>query len=363
MVSFEEQVYWLGFTLIPGVGRKRIDMLLNAFGSLSRAWHASESEATRHGFNGAKLVAARQRVDLQAEYNKVKAARARLITLEDDDYPSLLKPLPDAPALLYVRGTLLPSDQRALAIVGTRSATPYGRDVTSQLAAELTRQWVTIISGLAQGIDTAAHTACLREGGRTIAVLGSGIDRIYPRENEALAYKIIENGALISEFPIGAPPEAHNFPRRNRVISGMALGVLIAEAPADSGALITASMAAEQGRDVFAVPSNIFNLQGVGANRLIQDGAKLVMSAEDILNELNLSYENLQTRRQTERIQPENELEVQVLAQLSADPMHVDVLARLTGLPISIITGTLAILELKGLAQSAGPMQYSLSIS
>ncbi len=363
MTSFEENVYWLGFTLIPGVGRKRIDLLLEAFGSLSRAWHASEAEASRHGFNGAKLVAARSKIDLEHEYHRVKASRARLITLEDDDYPALLKPLPDAPALLYVRGTLLPTDQRALAIVGTRNATSYGRDATTYLAGELARQSVTIISGLAQGIDTAAHTTCLREGGRTIAVLGSGIDRVYPRENEALAHQIIENGALVSEFPLGTPPEAHNFPRRNRVISGMALGVLITEAPADSGALITATTAAEQGRDVFAVPSNIFNLQGVGTNRLIQDGAKLVISAEDILNELNLSYENLQTRRQTERIQPENDLEMQILAQLSADPVHVDVLARLTGLPIHTIAGTLAILELKGLAQSAGPMQYSLSMS
>lgn len=363
MASFDENIYWLGFSLIAGVGRKRIDMLLEAFGSLSRAWHATEAQANQKGFQGAKLVAARSQIDLPAEYAKVKQARARLVSMIDDDYPALLKPLPDAPPLLYVRGTLLPSDQRALAIVGTRSATSYGRDAAAHLAGELARQWVTIVSGLAQGIDAAAHQACLREGGRTIAVLGSGIDRIYPREHEALAYKIIENGALISEFPIGAPPEARNFPRRNRVISGLSLGVLIVEAPEDSGALITATTAAAQGRDVFAVPANIFNVQGVGTNRLIQDGAKLVMTVEDVLVELNLNFENLQTRRQTEHIQPANDLEALVLKHLSTDPIHVDVLARATGLPIHTITGTLAILELKGLAQTAGPMQYSLSVS
>ncbi|HEX2618858.1 MAG TPA: DNA-processing protein DprA, partial [Phototrophicaceae bacterium] len=282
------------------------------------------------------------------------------LTLEHDIYPPLLKTLPDAPPLLYVIGELLLEDHRALAVVGTRKSTRYGHDAAFDLSGKLAAQGVTIVSGLAPGIDAAAHEGALRAKGRTVAVLGSGIDIIYPREHLELARRIARQGALISEFPIGTPPEGRNFPRRNRVISGLAFGVMVVEAPQDSGALITANIAAEQGRDVFAVPASIYNPMGTGTNRLIQDGAKLVMGIDDILDEVNLAHENSLTRTTAERIAPTDAVELALMNYLGSDPVHIDELVRLSGLPIATVSSTLTMLELKGLAQMVGHMQYSL---
>jgi DNA processing protein len=255
----------------------------------------------------------------------------------------------------------MPEDELALGMVGTRKATTYGRDAAYHLAKQLAGQHVTVISGMAQGIDSAGHKGALDGGGRTIAVLGSGIDVIYPSENRKLAQQIMNCGALISEFPIGAHPEGRNFPRRNRIISGMSLGVLVVEAPEKSGAMITASVAADQGRDVFAVPGNIFNPMSTGTNRLIQDGAKLVMKVEDILNELKIFHTAVQTHAVAEQIAPANATEAEMLQHLGADPVHIDDLVRLCGLPIATVSSTLTILELKGLARTVGHMQYCLS--
>jgi DNA processing protein len=291
---------------------------------------------------------------------KVERVGAHIVTLGDEEYPILLRDLHDAPALLYVCGSILPSDNLALGIVGTRKATNYGRDTAHRLSKQLVGDHVTIVSGLAHGIDTAAHRGALDGGGRTFAVMGCGIEQIYPAQNRDLAYEIAANGAIISEFPVGAPPEKGNFPRRNRVISGLSLGVLVVEAPENSGALITAEMAAEQGREVFAVPGNIYNPTSRGTNRLIQDGAKLVQSVEDIVSELHIAHNNTHTRKQTVKIMPENETEAAIIGHLSADPIHVDDLARLCAMPIASVTSILTILELKGLAQKVGSMQYSL---
>jgi DNA processing protein len=260
-----------------------------------------------------------------------------------------------------VKGTLLPTDSRALAIVGTRSATRYGIDVAERNAHWLAAQGVTIISGLAHGVDSAAHHGAIAAGGRTIAVMGTGIEQVYPRSNTKLAEEIISNGALITEYPIGTPPAGSNFPRRNRIISGMALGVLVAEAPENSGALITADIALEQGREVFAVPSSISNSMGAGCNRLIQDGAKLVTRASDILDELDLAYKQHETRTTTRLIAPENEKEQKILAFLESEASHIDDIIRETGLSSADVTSTLTILELKGLAQMVGHMQYCRS--
>ena len=307
------------------------------------------------------LLTTRAKISLDAEMAKIEKAGAWLLTLNDEDYPNTLKAIDDAPAVLYIRGALTPTDDLALSVVGTRKATQYGRDVAHDLCKRLAQHGITIISGMAQGIDSAAHLGALAGGGRTIAILGCGVDVVYPRENRDLAQKIIANGALVSEFPIGTQPIPTNFPRRNRIVSGMALGVLVIEAPEGSGALITAELAAEQGREVFAVPGNILNPMSRGANRLIQDGAKLVMQAEDILNELSVAYTNTQTREKTEQIIPANATEAAILQVLNADPVHIDDLARLSGLPISELSSTLTILELKGLAQMVGHMQYSLT--
>lgn len=338
-------------------------LLRDWFGSLASAWTASESQLRQAGLDKqpiTNLVQVRKTLDLDAEMAKVERAGAWLLTLEDALYPSLLKKLPDAPSVLYIRGSLSPEDDHALCMVGTRKATAYGRDAAYQLARKLAGQGVTIISGLAQGIDTMSHQGALDGGGRTIAVLGCGIDRIYPTENAKLAHEIVNRGALISEFPIGTPPEARNFPRRNRVISGLSLGVLVVEAPEKSGAMITASVAAEQGREIFAVPGNIFSQASTGTNRLIQDGAKLVMNAEDIMGELKIAHTHIETRAITERIAPASALEESLLQHLGLDPIHVDDLVRLCGLPVATVSSTLTILELKGLARTVGHMQYCL---
>jgi DNA processing protein len=358
-----DRKYWLGFSLVPDIGPRRLAHLLSVFGDIAAAWTASEAHLRQAGIERRpleNLLHLRARIDLDAEIAKVARAGAWLVTLADDAYPALLRQVPEAPPVLYVRGTLEATDAQALSIVGTRKATAYGREAAHELAAQLARDGITIVSGLAHGIDAAAHSGALDGGGRTLAVLGCGIDRVYPADNRSLADAIAAHGALISEFPVGMPPDGRNFPRRNRIISGLALGVLVVEAPENSGALITATVAAEQGREVFAVPGNIFNPSSRGSNRLIQDGAKLVMGVDDILLELNLALRNVQTQAAAERIAPANATEARLLENLSADPVHVDDLARLCGLPIAAVTSTLIILELKGLARMVGPMQYSL---
>lgn len=350
---------------MPEIGPKRLAYLLNCFGTLQAAWGASQKQLAQIGLDSramSNLLTLRGKLDLPEEYAKIERLGAKLITLADDQYPALLKRLEDAPLVLYVRGELSAADDRALAVVGTRKATTYGRTVAHRLSKELAAQGITIISGLAHGIDSAAHQGALDGGGRTLAILGNGVDKIYPRDQLKLAEQIMRCGAIISEFPLGMPPEKRNFPRRNRVISGLSLGVMVAEAPENSGALITASTAAEQGREVFAVPGNILNPMSRGSNRLIQEGAKLVMDVRDILEEFNIVHTTVQTRTQTERIAPDNPVEAQILQQLGADPIHIDDLARTLGMPVQTVSSTLTILELKGLAQSVGNMQYSLTI-
>lgn len=358
----EHQRYWLGLHLVRHIGSVRLQHLVEVFGSAKAVWHASEAEL--RGCNlppkpTEKLLEARQKLDLTAELRKVKAAGAYLLTLDDADYPTLLRDIPDPPPVLYVRGSLLPTDTLGLAIVGTRRATRYGRDAAHRMGLWLARQDVTIVSGLAHGIDEAAHIGALdADDGRTIAVLGCGIDSVYPADNADLADAITQRGALVSEFPLGTPPTGTNFPRRNRIISGMTLGVLVAEAPESSGALITVEMALEQGREVFAIPANIFNPTGTGSNKLIQDGAKLVMRAADVLDELNIVHTRQEVRTRTQSIAPESGAESELLQYLEADPIHIDDLVRASGLPTGKVSATLTLLELKGLAEMVGHMQY-----
>lgn len=358
-----EHKYWLGFSLVPEIGTKRILNLLKKFDTLSSAWKASEAQLRNAGLEAqpiTNLLHFRKKLDLERELARLDRVKASLLTLIDADYPSLLKQISDPPPVLYVRGTLTPYDEHAICIVGTRKASTTGRDTARHIAAQLTQHNVTIISGLAHGIDEAAHRGALEARGRTIAVSACGIQTVYPERNIDLAHEIIENGAVVTEFPIGTPPLRNNFPRRNRIMSGMSLGVLVVEAPEKSGALITAGVAAEQGRDVFAIPGNILNPGSSGTNRLIQDGAKLVMGVEDILNELNIAMTVAHTKTVTEAISPANEIEAKLLQYLSADPIHIDELVRQSGLSVSVVSSTLTILELKELAQMVGAMQYSL---
>lgn len=363
-IHLDNQKYWLGFSLIPSIGPKRILHLQKWFGDLAIAWQASANDLRQSELDHRSLdmlLERRPKIDLNREFDKIAQSGAWLLTLADQDYPVLLKDLDEAPSVLYIRGTLFPEDQLSIAVVGTRKATKYGCDVAYDFSRQLASHRILVISGLAQGIDSIAHNGALSAHGRTIAVLGCGVDIYYPRQNRELADRIIESGALISEFPMGTQPIATNFPRRNRLLSGLSLGVLVIEAPEDSGALITASLAAEQGRDVFAIPANIYNTMGRGSNQLIQDGAKLVYRIEDILDEINVTHQIVETRVRTQRIAPSNEVEAKLLQILHVDPIHIDELVRLSGLPIAQVSSTLTILELKGLAQTVGNMQYSLT--
>ena len=357
--------YWLGFHLIPQMGAVRILQLKQYFGSLEDAWRASDADLRQVGLPQNALQAVlsqRKKIDLNKAWQRICNLGITFITLDDVDYPADLRIIPDPPPVLYVQGKLTEADSLALAIVGTRRATRYGRDVTSLLARQLASSGVTIVSGMALGIDTAAHQGALQAQGRTIAILGCGIDITYPKENHRLAQQIIQHGALISEFPLGTPPTGSNFPRRNRILSGLSLGVLVTEAPIKSGALITAETALEQSREVFAIPANIFNKVGQGCNQLIKEGATLVTEAADILDALNVAYVRVTTKQQTEQVAPENDIEKQVLQLLEIDPIHIDDIIRISQFSTNDVIAALTILELKGLAITSGPMQYSRAI-
>ncbi|MCX8053482.1 MAG: DNA-processing protein DprA [Armatimonadetes bacterium] len=276
-----------------------------------------------------------------------------LIPLTSEHYPKSLKQIYDPPVLLYSRGQLVEADEMAVAIVGSRRATPYGISVAEKMARDLAGEGITIVSGGARGVDTAAHKGALAAGGRTIAFLGCGIDISYPAENRKLFDAIADSGAVISEFPFGSPPESWRFPPRNRLISGMSLGVLVCQSPAASGALITAGYAAEQGKDVYAVPGNIDDERNRGCHALIKDGAKLVECADDVLSELGFKQsEDRQTHQLALPIDSlKNENERQIAALLSLDPLQVDEIIEKTGLPAPMVAGTLTILEMKNVAR------------
>lgn len=354
--------YWVALNRVKGIGPARFKLLVDAFGTAEAAWAASPAawqEAGLDARTAASFDQQRRRIVPEAELERLRKLRVGAVRLPDADYPRLLREIPLPPPVLYVRGQLKSADELAVAIVGTRRATVYGRQATERFASELAAQGVTIVSGLARGIDTHAHAAALDAGGRTIAVLGCGPDLVYPPENAKLAARIVEQGAIVTEFAPGTQPDAGNFPARNRLISGLSLGVLVTECPDDSGALITARFAGEHGRDVFAVPGNITSRASAGANRLIQDGAKLVLDAGDILGELNLHLAPQQM--ELRELLPENEAEAALLALLDAagEPRHIDDLCRASGLPVAAVSGTLVMMELKGLARLVGPMTYA----
>ena len=354
--------YWVAFNNIPGIGRVRLGQLETYFGGLEKAWKAAPSDLKNAGLDAVALRAISQHrdaIDPDAEMARIEKSGIQVLTSNDKTYPRRLKEIYDFPPVLYVKGELKPEDEWSLAVVGTRRATVYGKQVTEEITADLARSKITIVSGLAKGIDTIAHRAALDAGGRTIAVFASGLDIIYPSENERLAHDIMENGALISEYSLGTRPRAENFPRRNRILSGLSLGTLVTEAGEDSGAMITAHMALEQNREVFAIPGSILSPASRGANRLIQEGAKLVREYIDILEELNL----MTVERQIEmrEVLPESENESVLLKQLSAEPSHIDEVCRRTGLPASMVSGTLAMMELKGLVKQVGTMNYVLA--
>ena len=354
--------YGVGFSLIPGIGRVRLTQLENYFGNLENAWQAAPVDLKHSGLDSGSIHAItswRDKISLEAEMEKLDRYGVKALTCHDPDYPARLKEIYDYPPLLYVRGSLLPEDEWCLTVVGTRRATVYGRQVTEEIATDLARSKITIISGLAKGIHSIAHHSTREAGGRSIAVFACGLDTVYPSENVNLARRIMQQGALVSEYPLGTRPKAENFPRRNRIMSGMSLGVLIVEAGETSGAMITAHLALEQNREVFAVPGSILSPVSRGTNHLIQEGDKLVRDYTDILEELNLTA----VARQIEmkEILPTSDTESSLLKQLSAEPTHIDEVCRNSGLPVSTVSSTLAMMELKGLVKQVGTMNYVLS--
>ncbi|MFC1951624.1 DNA-processing protein DprA [Chloroflexota bacterium] len=354
--------YWVGFSLIPGIGRVKFTQLENYFGSLEDAWKASSPDLKHAGLdsNSIKAITSwRPKVSLDAEMEKLGRYGVKVLTCHDSSYPPRLKEIYDYPPVLYVRGSLLPEDEWCLAVVGTRRTSVYGRQVTEEIVSDLTRSKITIASGLAKGIDSIAHRSALDTGGRSVAVFACGLDTFYPSENADLARSLIQQGALISEYPLGTKPKAEYFPHRNRIISGISLGVLIIEAGETSGALITANLALEQNREVFAIPDSILSPTSNGTNRLIQEGAKLVRDYTNILEELNLTA--VAHQMEIKEVIPASDTESLLLKQLSAEPTHIDEVCRNSGLPVSTVSSTLAMMELKGLIKQMGTVPYVLA--
>jgi DNA processing protein len=291
---------------------------------------------------------------------KLERLGVTVLTTGDPAYPARLREIYNAPPILYVRGNLTPQDDNSIAVVGTRSPSVYGRELAARIVPELVRSGLTVVSGLARGVDSVAHHAALQAGGRTIAVLGSGIDVIYPAENRGLFNHILAGGAVVTEYPLGTKPDAFNFPARNRIISGLSLGAVVVEAQPGSGALITADYALEQNREVFAFPGRVTDKGSAGCNRLIREGrAKLVSSTEDILEELDLTVAVQQL--EIKAVLPANDEEGRLLALLSHEPVHVDDLSRQSALPAPTVASTLMMLELKGAVRQVGTMSYTLA--
>ena len=352
----------MGFNLIPGIGRVRLAQLENYFGNLENAWQADPVNLKHSGLDSRAvraITSGRPKLSLEAEMEKLERYGVNAFTWHDPGYPARLKEIYDYPPVLYVRGSLLPEDEWCLAVVGTRRATVYGKQVTEEIVTDLVQNKITIVSGLARGIDSVAHRSALEAGGRSIAVFASGLDVVYPSENASLSRDILHQGAIISEYPLGTRPRAENFPRRNRIMSGISLGVLVIEAGETSGALITANLALEQNREVFAIPGSILSPVSRGTNRLIQEGAKLVLDYTNILEELNLTA--VAHQMELKEVIPASDTESQLLKQLGVEPIHIDEVCRSSGLPISTVSSTLAMMELKGMVKQMGTMHYVLA--
>ena len=362
MIQFprmDEKKYWIGFNLIKGIGAVRMQGLVAYFGDLASAWNADASQLMEAGLSAKlaeKVLGAKKQIDLDQVWAKIEAQGIQILIWTDESYPSRLREIDQPPPILYLRGEYVDDDVFAVAIVGTRKVTPYGRQVTEEIASFLAGNGITVVSGLARGVDAIAHQAALKAGGRTLAVLGSGVDKIYPPEHRGLAEQIMTRGAVISDYAVGTPPDASNFPPRNRIISGLSLAVVVIEAAETSGALITAEFAAEQGREIFAVPGSILAPQSKGTNRLIQKGAQPLLTPADLMQALDLT--RMGDHKTARRALPSDETEALVLNVLGREPLHVDEIRNQANLPIEKISATLTMMELKGMVRQVGGMNY-----
>ena len=371
VASPEKWFPWFALKSIPGIGNILFKRLIDRFLSPEKVFEASVQELCR--INGIsenlanRIKSFKLRDTIKKEIDLVIQKGFQVITLSDADYPPLLRQIPDPPPFLHISGKIVPQSFH-IAVVGSRNPTAYGISSTLRLSENLALQGFTIVSGMARGIDSAAHEGALKGKGKTIAVLGSGLGKIYPPENRKLFDKISENGAVISEFNILSPPEAHHFPIRNRIISGMSLGTVVVEASKKSGSLITARLAAEQNREVFAVPGSIHSFKSCGTNSLIKQGAKLVENAQDIIEELapqiqgNLecSSDNAYVDNRIKRMPNLSDDEITVLNQLEPYPVQVDELVRKTSMAPGKLLGILLKFELEGIAEQSPGKCFSL---
>lgn len=355
----DERCYWVGFNLVKGIGAVRLQNLIRHFGSAEQAWKADAEALRRVGLSPKiveRLLQVRQRTDLERLWESIGAQGIQVLTWEEEAYPPRLKEIEQPPPVLYVRGELLEEDFWAVAIVGTRRMTPYGRQITEEVTSVLAANGITVVSGLARGVDAVAHSAALKAGGRTLAVLGCGVDCIYPPEHRALAEQVIARGALISDYAPGTPPDSVNFPPRNRIISGLSVATIVIEAGETSGALITAEFAAEQGREVFAVPGSILAPQSKGTNRLIANGARPLLNAQDVLDMLNLT--RVSQHQAARKALPVDATEAKIVTVMADEPLHVDEIRAKCGLPIEKVTAALVLMELKGMVRQVGGLHY-----
>jgi DNA processing protein len=327
--------YWIALSKVEGLGPVKLRRLLEQY---------SDPRTICATFNYPVN-------DITADLAGLARHQAQAITIDDQPYPSHLKTIHDPPPILYIKGQILEADKKAIAIVGTRRPTRYGLETAERFAGQLAGMGITIVSGLALGIDAAAHRGALQAGGRTIAVMGSGIDQVYPSSNRTLAAEIEKHGALVTEFPLGQKPDKWTFPQRNRIISGLSLGVIMVEGHYDSGAMITAKEALDQGREVFAVPGNVQLEQSKGPHWLIKQGAKLVEDVQDVLDELNIKLpnSNFKTNAQipSPNLQDLTAEEKKIFACLLLEPKHLDLIAVEAGLPIAQVSSLIMMLEIK----------------
>ncbi len=360
-----EVKYWVWLSMLTEVSPRRKHILLEYFKDPAYIWEAGEAELKASGLCTPKVIHSLTDSDTRksttAAIEQIKKCDANIVTHNDQAYPSALRAIADPPVVLYCRGRLQ-KDEVCVAVVGSRRATWYGLDMAKRLSRELAGYGVTVVSGMARGVDSKAHLGALEGGGRTIAILGCGVDIAYPPENRDLMKQIICSGAVISEYPPGTKPIPYNFPARNRIISGLSRGVTIVEASDKSGSLITADFALEQGRDVFSVPGNINSINSTGTNRLIQEGAKIVTRVEDIIEELNLNTktENINNAGRKFRGLDLNGDEKSIAQRLICGPVHIDAIVRDCGLSIQIASSILVMLELSGFVEQLPGKFYKL---
>lgn len=357
-----EKLFWLGFSVFPGIGPAKFKLLLEHFGDAKSAWNANADDLKKAGIGKIvvdNLVDFRKSYSLTDYYEKLKKAKVKFFTLSDPEYPKLLSQIKNPPFVLYVKGDLdfkILAKQTPIAIVGTRKITPYGSHVTRLLTDDLVRSGCVIISGLAIGVDSCAHQVTIENGGKTVAVLGSGVDYCTPAENISLYEKILDSGgAIVSEYPLGQGPTQGSFPSRNRIIAGLSVAVVVTEGAADSGALITANDAFENQRKVFAIPGPITSSYSKGPNSLLVKGATPVTCAGDILQALSLKQQ-----RKIKNIATDNKDEQLIIDLLQNDNQHIDELIKKIGIPAAKIGTILSIMEMKGLIRNCGSGIFSL---